>query len=148
MAAIAGEITRSTVAGLARCTPKDVERAGEAVRRAAHGRIHVFCATSKIHREFKLKKAWDICNCALTCCTRRALALDGADGSLTVLRFNRPWAWRGVFTFLVVFMKTPLLSPEPMPEEGIEPTLSCENRILNPARLPVPPLRRSAQHGL
>jgi hypothetical protein len=25
--------------------------------------------------------------------------------------------------------------------EGIEPTLSCENRILSPARLPVPPHR-------
>ncbi len=29
-----------------------------------------------------------------------------------------------------------------MPEEGIEPSLPCENRILNPARLPIPPLRR------
>jgi 2-isopropylmalate synthase len=53
---IAGEITKSTVCGLARSTPKDVERAGEAVKHAAHGRVHVFCATSKIHREHKLKK--------------------------------------------------------------------------------------------
>ncbi len=29
-----------------------------------------------------------------------------------------------------------------LPEEGLEPTLSCENGILNPARLPIPPLRR------
>ena len=28
-----------------------------------------------------------------------------------------------------------------VPEEGIEPSLPCENRILNPARLPIPPLR-------
>ncbi|HEX3358688.1 MAG TPA: 2-isopropylmalate synthase [Tepidisphaeraceae bacterium] len=53
---IAGEITKSTVCGLARCTPKDVARAGEAIKGAAKGRIHIFCATSKIHREFKLKK--------------------------------------------------------------------------------------------
>ncbi len=53
---IAGEITKSTVCGLARCTPKDVARAGEAVKGAAKGRIHIFCATSKIHRDFKLKK--------------------------------------------------------------------------------------------
>jgi 2-isopropylmalate synthase len=53
---IAGEISKSTVCGLARCTPKDIERAGEAVRQAAHPRIHVFCATSKIHRDTKLKK--------------------------------------------------------------------------------------------
>src|SRR4051812_6165085 len=54
--AIAGEITRSTVCGLARSTPKDVERAGEAVKGAAKSRVHVFCATSKIHRDHKLKK--------------------------------------------------------------------------------------------
>src|SRR3954471_10515001 len=54
--AIAGELTRSVVCGLARCTPKDVERAGEAVKDAAKARIHVFCATSKIHREHKLRK--------------------------------------------------------------------------------------------
>jgi 2-isopropylmalate synthase len=54
--AIAAEITNSTVCGLARSTPKDVERAGEAVKDAAKPRVHVFCATSKIHRDFKLKK--------------------------------------------------------------------------------------------
>ena len=54
--AIAGELTKCTVAGLARCHPKDIDRAGEAVRGAAKPRIHVFCATSKIHREHKLKK--------------------------------------------------------------------------------------------
>jgi 2-isopropylmalate synthase len=54
--AIAAEITRSRVCGLARCTPKDIERAGQAVKGAASSRIHVFCATSKIHRDHKLKK--------------------------------------------------------------------------------------------
>src|SRR5258706_11022308 len=54
--AIAAEITNSTVCGLARCHPMDIERAGEAVKDAAKSRIHVFCATSKIHREHKLRK--------------------------------------------------------------------------------------------
>ncbi len=54
--AIAAEISRSVICGLARSTPKDVARAGEAIKHAAKGRIHVFCATSKIHREHKLKK--------------------------------------------------------------------------------------------
>jgi len=54
--AIASEITQSTVCGLSRCTPKDVDRAGEAVKNAVKSRIHVFCATSKIHRDHKLKK--------------------------------------------------------------------------------------------
>lgn len=54
--AIASEIEKSTVAGLARCHPKDIERAGNAIKHAKSGRIHVFCATSKIHREHKLRK--------------------------------------------------------------------------------------------
>ena len=29
-----------------------------------------------------------------------------------------------------------------MPKEGIEPSLCCQNGILNPARLPIPPLRQ------
>jgi 2-isopropylmalate synthase len=54
--AIAGEISGSTICGLARCHPVDIERAGEAVKAAAKPRIHIFCATSKIHREHKLRK--------------------------------------------------------------------------------------------
>src|SRR5688572_4778151 len=54
--AISAEIVNATVCGLARCHPKDIERAGEAVKHAKRGRVHVFCATSKIHREHKLRK--------------------------------------------------------------------------------------------
>jgi len=55
--AIADEIERCTVAGLARCVEKDITRAAEAVRNARSPRIHVFCATSAIHRQYKLKRA-------------------------------------------------------------------------------------------
>jgi 2-isopropylmalate synthase len=55
--AIAGIIRNCTVAGLARCTEKDILRAAEAVKDAAKPRIHVFCATSAIHRQYKLKRA-------------------------------------------------------------------------------------------
>src|SRR3954468_13583344 len=54
--AIAAELDSVVCCGLARCTPKDIERAGEAVKRAKKPRIHVFCATSKIHRDHKLRK--------------------------------------------------------------------------------------------
>src|SRR4051812_24998629 len=56
---IAKEVKGPVVCGLARCVPKDIEAAGEAVKPAGkqRGRIHVFLATSKIHREFKLGKA-------------------------------------------------------------------------------------------
>ncbi len=57
--AIASEVTQSIVCGLARAVKGDVARAGEAVKHAKRGRVHVFCATSKIHREHKLRKAFD-----------------------------------------------------------------------------------------
>ncbi len=57
---IAREIKGPVIAGLARCVPKDIDAAAAAVKPAGpHGRIHVFLATSKIHREFKLGKAQD-----------------------------------------------------------------------------------------
>jgi len=46
-----------SVAGLARCVEKDIKRAAEAVKDAKMPRIHVFCATSAIHRQYKLKRA-------------------------------------------------------------------------------------------
>jgi 2-isopropylmalate synthase len=55
---IAREIRGPTIAGLARCVSKDIDAAGAAVKPAGRrGRIHVFLATSKIHREHKLLKA-------------------------------------------------------------------------------------------
>ncbi|MEW6304279.1 MAG: 2-isopropylmalate synthase [Verrucomicrobiota bacterium] len=58
---IAKEIKGPVICGLARCVGKDIDAAGEAVKPAGRkrGRIHVFLATSKIHREFKLGKAQD-----------------------------------------------------------------------------------------
>lgn len=57
---IAKEIKGPIIAGLARCVPKDIEAAAAAVKPAGkRGRIHVFLATSKIHREFKLGKPQD-----------------------------------------------------------------------------------------
>jgi 2-isopropylmalate synthase len=53
--AIAGEVTGSIVCGLARCNEKDIIRAWEAVKYAQQPRIHVFLATSAIHREHKLR---------------------------------------------------------------------------------------------
>src|ERR1700710_1860691 len=46
---------RTTICGLARCRRDDIERAAEALRGIKKSRIHVFLATSPIHRQFKLK---------------------------------------------------------------------------------------------
>jgi 2-isopropylmalate synthase len=53
--AIAREIQGPTICGLARCNFTDIDRAGDALKEAPNRRIHVFLATSAIHREFKLK---------------------------------------------------------------------------------------------
>jgi len=54
---IAKTVRGSTVCGLARCSDKDIDRAWEALKQAEQPRIHVFLATSAIHREHKLKMA-------------------------------------------------------------------------------------------
>ena len=55
--AVASQIRGPVIAALARALPKDIERAAQALEPAASPRIHVFLATSEIHRRFKLKKA-------------------------------------------------------------------------------------------
>jgi 2-isopropylmalate synthase len=52
--AIARQVYGPVICGLARCNPEDIDRAWEAVRDAPKPRIHVFLATSAIHREHKL----------------------------------------------------------------------------------------------
>src|ERR1700758_3653185 len=57
--AIAQQVEGPVICGLARCNPEDIARAWEALREAPRPRIHVFLATSAIHREFKLRMAKD-----------------------------------------------------------------------------------------
>ncbi|NUQ65467.1 MAG: 2-isopropylmalate synthase [Pirellulales bacterium] len=52
---IARTVRGPVICGLARCRDDDIDRAWEAVKHAESPRIHVFLATSAIHREFKLK---------------------------------------------------------------------------------------------
>ena len=53
---IADEVRGITICGLARANKADIERTAEALKGAAHSRLHVFIATSDIHLEYKLKK--------------------------------------------------------------------------------------------
>ena len=53
--AMAREVRRPVIAALARSRSEDVERAWQAVKEAAHPRIHTFLATSDIHLQHKLK---------------------------------------------------------------------------------------------
>jgi len=52
---IANSVSGSTICGLARCRAPDIDRAWESLKEGDDVRIHVFLATSAIHREFKLR---------------------------------------------------------------------------------------------
>ena len=57
--AVAREVQGPIIAGLARCNREDIELAARALADAPRHRLHVFLATSAIHREFKLNMAQD-----------------------------------------------------------------------------------------
>ena len=56
---IAGLVKNSTVTGLARSVESDIDAAWGALKETADPRIHVFLATSPIHRHYKLKMTED-----------------------------------------------------------------------------------------
>jgi 2-isopropylmalate synthase len=58
---IASEVRRPVIACLARCHPKDLERAAWALKPAAQGRIHTFIATSDLHLQAKLRISREQC---------------------------------------------------------------------------------------
>jgi len=54
---IANEVRTPTICALARAHPDDIDRAWEAIKEAAHPRIHVFLSASDIHLVYQLKKS-------------------------------------------------------------------------------------------
>ena len=54
---IAKEVRGPVIAGLARAVQKDMDVALDSLKPAGNGRLHVFLATSAIHRQYKLNKA-------------------------------------------------------------------------------------------
>jgi len=50
---IAREITGPVICSLARCNTGDIRAAGQAIASAKKSRIHVFIATSPLHREYQ-----------------------------------------------------------------------------------------------
>lgn len=59
VALISKEVRNSTICGLARALPADIDKAWEAVKEAADPRIHVFLSASDIHIMHQLKKSRD-----------------------------------------------------------------------------------------
>ncbi len=79
---IAQTVRGTTICGLARCNDKDIDAAWQAVKHAPQARIHVFLATSAIHREFKLRMTPDeIVNRAIAGVQRAAAYCDDIEFS-------------------------------------------------------------------
>ncbi len=53
---IAESVRKPVICGLSRMIPKDIDACRRALEKAAKKRLHMFLATSQIHREHKLKK--------------------------------------------------------------------------------------------
>ena len=91
---IAKAVRGSVICGLARCRDADIDRAWEAVQYAQQARIHVFLATSAIHREHKLKMGKDEI-------IRRAVAgVERAAGYCSDIEFSPEDAVRTETDFL------------------------------------------------
>jgi 2-isopropylmalate synthase len=56
IAGTVGTTDGPVICGLARATQQDIKAAADALRPAAHSRIHTFLATSDIHLKYKLRK--------------------------------------------------------------------------------------------
>ncbi len=56
---ISAAIEKSTICSLARALENDIKKAGDAISKANHKRIHTFIATSPIHMKYKLKMTPD-----------------------------------------------------------------------------------------
>lgn len=53
---ISAAVTKPIICGLSRMVPQDIEACRKALEKAKRKRLHVFLATSQIHRQYKLKK--------------------------------------------------------------------------------------------
>ncbi len=63
---MARESLDAAICALARCNREDIELAARAVQDAPRRRLHVFLATSAIHREYKLNMAQEEILCRAT----------------------------------------------------------------------------------
>jgi 2-isopropylmalate synthase len=91
---IADTVQGATICGLARCNDKDINRAWEALKGATAARIHVFLATSAIHREFKLRMTQD------EIVTRAVAGVELAKSYLDDVEFSPEDAARTEIDFL------------------------------------------------
>ena len=92
--AVASELSRPVIAGLARASRLDVDRAGAALERARNPRIHVFLATSDLHLRDKLRIS------RAQCLEQAATAVQRARQLVDDVEFSAEDATRSDLDFL------------------------------------------------
>src|SRR6267154_1249484 len=91
---VAQEVRRPIIAALARCHDRDIDLAGDAIRPAERGRIHVVIATSDIHLQHKLRISRE------ECIERARAAVKRARGFTDDVEFSAEDASRSDIEFL------------------------------------------------
>lgn len=76
---VSATVKKAEVVGLARCVQRDIDAAYDALRDAAHPMLHIFIATSPLHREYKLKKV------------RKRFLIRFGNASITVEKAFHGW---------------------------------------------------------
>jgi 2-isopropylmalate synthase len=97
---IARDVRGLTVAALARTQKEDIDRAWEAIQKAASPRLHLFVATSDIHLKFKLR----LSRREVLDMIKKSIAYAGKF--LSNIEFSAEDASRTDFPFLVQAVKT------------------------------------------
>jgi len=97
---IARDVRGLTVAALARTQKEDIDRAWEAIQKAASPRLHLFVATSDIHLKFKLR----LSRREVLDMIKKSIAYAGKY--LSNIEFSAEDASRTDFPFLVQAVKT------------------------------------------
>ena len=93
---IATHVKGPVIAGLARCSPKDIETAGWSLAPAERRRIHVFIATSDLHLERKLRISREECLRAAMAAVRlaRQFTDDVQFSAEDATRSDMDFLWR------------------------------------------------------
>lgn len=97
---IAKSMTKTAVTGLARLVKSDIDTCYEALKDAKYPQIHVFIASSPIHREFKLKKSKEEILAAIT------EHVSYARSKFEVVEFSPEDATRTELDFLLEVIQT------------------------------------------
>jgi 2-isopropylmalate synthase len=106
--AVARQVRTASVCGLARCVPRDVDAAAEAVAGAARPRIHVFINASEVQLEHQLKRDHqDVLELASSMISRARRAVEDVEFSpMDATRADRPFLAQLVRAALAAGAKT------------------------------------------